>query len=123
MMSRKPKCPWLRLIPSGDYMNRAITIDLIKKEYTTDTMGQKISTEKTRTVFATLTSISRAEWTSYSQSGRQGLVPAYVATVFMGDYEGEAIAEYNGVKYGIYRTYERDDEQVELYLEKKAGYE
>lgn len=104
-------------------MNRAITIDLIKKEYTTDSMGQKISTEKTRTVFATLTSISRAEWTSYSQSGRQGLVPAYVATVFMGDYEGESIAEYDGVKYGIYRTYERDDEQVELYLEKKAGYE
>lgn len=104
-------------------MNRAITIDLIKKEYTTDSMGQKISTEKTRTVFATLTSISRAEWVSYSQSGRQGLVPAYVATVFMGDYEGESIAEYDGVKYGIYRTYERDDEQVELYLEKKAGYE
>ena len=86
-------------------------------------MGQKIATEKTATVFATLTSITRAEWTSYSQSGRQGLVPSYVAIVFMGDYNGEATAEYNGKRYGIYRTFERDDEQVELYLETKAGNE
>ena len=86
-------------------------------------MGQKVYTTKERTVFATLTSISRAEWVSYSQAGRQGLVPAYVATVFMGDYEGENECVYDGKTYGIYRTYERDDEQVELYLEKKAGLE
>ena len=104
-------------------MNKAITLDLITKTYTTDTMGQKIATEKTETVFATLQSISRAEWTSYSSTGRSGLVPAYMATVFMGDYNGQSIAEYNGERYGIYRTYERDDELVELYLEKKAGNE
>lgn len=104
-------------------MNKSVTLDLISKTYTTDSMGQKIATEKTATVYATLTSISRAEWVSYAQSGRQGLVPSYVATVFMGDYNGESTAEYNGKRYGIYRTYERDDEQVELYLEKKAGNE
>lgn len=104
-------------------MNKSVTIDLISKTYTTDSMGQKVATEKATTVFATLTSISRAEWVSYSQSGRQGLVPSYVASVFMGDYNGESVAEYDGKRYGIYRTYERDDEQVELYLEKKAGNE
>lgn len=104
-------------------MNKSVTIDLISKTYTTDSFGQKIATEKSETVYATLTSISRAEWTSYAQSGRQGLVPSYVATVFFGDYHGESIAEYEGMRYGIYRTYERDDEQVELYLEKKAGNE
>lgn len=104
-------------------MNKSVTINLLTKTYTTDDMGQKIYTTKQRTVFATLTSISRAEWTSYSQTGRQGLVPAYVATIFMGDYEGESQCVYNGQTYGIYRTYERDDEQVELYLEKKAGIE
>lgn len=86
-------------------------------------MGQRKAVEKSTTVFATLTSISRAEWVSYAQSGRQGLVPSYVASVFMGDYNGEDTAEYDGKRYGIYRTYERDDEQVELYLEKKAGNE
>lgn len=104
-------------------MNRAIVLNLISSEYETDDIGQKVATEKSKEVFATLTSITRAEWVSYSQSGRQGLVPAYVASVFMGDYEGEMIAEHDGIRYGIYRTYERDDEQVELYLEKKAGYE
>lgn len=104
-------------------MNKSVTIDLQKKTYTTDEMGQSIYTMQRKTVFATITSISRAEWVSYSQTGRQGLVPAYVATVFMGDYEGENECVYNGQTYGIYRTYERDDEQVELYLEKKAGFE
>lgn len=104
-------------------MNRASTIDLLKKTYTTDDMGQKLYTTESKTVYATITSISRAEWVSYSQTGRQGLVPAYVATVFFGDYEGENECVYDGQTYGIYRTYERDDEQVELYLEKKAGYE
>ncbi len=102
-------------------MNRSVTIDLIGKTYTVDDMGQRIPTPSSKTVFATLTSISRAEWTSYSQSGRQGLIPAYVATVFFGDYSGESEAVYDGNTYGIYRTYERDDEQIELYLEKKAG--
>ena len=104
-------------------MNKSVTIDLITRTYTTDAMGQRISTSQTTTVFATLTSISRAEWVSYSQTGRQGLVPAYVATVFMGDYNGESECVYDGKTYGIYRTYERGEEQVELYLEKKAGLE
>lgn len=102
-------------------MNKAITLDLIAKEYTIDQMGQRIATEKSTTVYATLQSVSRAEWTSYSATGRNGLVPAYVALVFNGDYSGETIAEYDGTRYGIYRTYERDDEIVELYMEKKAG--
>ena len=104
-------------------MNKAITIKLLTKTYTTDSMGQRTYTTTEKEVFATLSSISRAEWTSYSQSGRQGLVPAYVASVFFGDYNGENECVYDGQTYGIYRTYQRDDEQVELYLEKKAGYE
>lgn len=104
-------------------MNKAITIKLLTKTYTTDSMGQRTYTTIEKEVFATLSSISRAEWTSYSQSGRQGLVPAYVASVFFGDYNGENECVYEGQIYGIYRTYQRDDEQVELYLEKKAGYE
>lgn len=104
-------------------MNKSVTIDLLKKTYTTDAMGQSVYVTQSKTVFATITSISRAEWVSYSQTGRQGLVPAYVASVFFGDYEGESECIYEGKTYGIYRTYERDDEQVELYLEKKAGLE
>jgi hypothetical protein len=104
-------------------MNKSITLDLLTKKYTVDDLGQRTYTTTTKTVYATLTSVSRAEWVSYSQTGRQGLVPVYVATVFFGDYEGESEAVIDGQTYGIYRTYERDDEQTELYLEKKAGIE
>lgn len=104
-------------------MNRAITIDLITRKYTTDSMGQKVYTETKNTVYATLSSISRQEWASYASTGRQGLVPAYTVTTFFGNYNGESLVDIDGVRYGIYRTYERDDEQVELYLEKKAGNE
>ena len=104
-------------------MNKATTIDLISKTYTIDAMGQRKATEKSTTVLATVSSISRAEWTAYMTTGRSGLVPAYTVTVYFGDYNGETIAEYEGERFGIYRTYERDDEQVELYLEKKAGNE
>lgn len=100
-------------------MNRAITIDLIKQSYTTDAMGQSVVEETSKTVFATLSSISRQEWTSYMSTGRQGLVPAYQVSLFMGDYSGESVAVLDGVRYSIYRVYERDDEQVELYLEKR----
>ena len=104
-------------------MNKSTTVKLITKTYSTDVMGQRTYTTTENEVFATITSITRAEWVSYSQTGRQGLVPAYVALVFMGDYNGENECVYDGNTYGIYRTYERDDEFVELYLEKKAGYE
>lgn len=47
--------------------------------------------------------------------------PEYRATMFSPDYNGEQIAELDGVRYGIYRTYLGRNETVELYLEKKAG--
>ena len=35
-------------------------------------------------------------------------------------YMGEKIVEYNGMRYGIYRTYIAGDD-IELYLEEKGG--
>lgn len=41
--------------------------------------------------------------------------------MFVYDYNGERIAELDGVRYGIYRTYLAQNEFIELYLERKAG--
>lgn len=41
--------------------------------------------------------------------------------MFTYDYQGEEIAEINGDRYGIYRTYFATTDTIELYLEKKAG--
>lgn len=41
--------------------------------------------------------------------------------MFFGDYQGEKTVEYNGVTYGIYRTYLGRNDTIELYAERKGG--
>ena len=41
--------------------------------------------------------------------------------MFSPDYNGAKEVEFDGKRYGIYRTYLRQDELLELYLERKTG--
>ena len=41
--------------------------------------------------------------------------------MFGGDYEGEKTLEMDGKQYGIYRTYQTLNDDLELYLEWKVG--
>lgn len=99
-------------------MDRSNPIKLISKSYTTDSIGQKVAIETSRTVFCALRSVSRQEW---KDAGEMGFKPSLQATMFSYDYEGEEIAEVNGERYGIYRTYFSTTDTIELYLEQKAG--
>ena len=63
-------------------------------------------------------SVTRSE---FFDAGRNGLNPEFVFRVFFADYEGESILEYNGNRYGIYRTYNNASDEVELYAERKGG--
>ena len=99
-------------------MDRSTPIDLIAVTYSTDDIGQKTENETTRTVYCNLRSVTRQEW---KDAGERGFKPALQATMFGYDYEGELIAEVNGQRYGIYRTYFTTNDQIELYLEQKAG--
>lgn len=90
--------------------------------------------ETRRQVFAKVNSVTRSE---FFQGGRNGLNPQLVFSVFQGDYNGERIIEYQGVRYGVYRTYlgskntyvgpntssrqELQSDYIELYVEKKVG--
>lgn len=99
-------------------MDRSNVITLISKSYTQDEIGQQIPVETSRMVFCDLRSVSRSEWAA---AGQLGLKADLVATMFLPDYNGEELAEFAGVRYGVYRTYHGRDETVELYLERKAG--
>lgn len=99
-------------------MDRSAKLTLVSVTYTVDSIGQHIPQETTRDVFCNVQSVSRAE---YFAGGQAGLNPSYVATMFRYDYEGEEIAILDGKRYSVYRTYVRQDEQVELYLERKVG--
>lgn len=101
-------------------MDRSRVLSLISASYTADEIGQRVAVESTRNVFCNVQSVSRAE---FYAGGEAGLRPSYVATVFRYDYEGEQVAELDGVRYSIYRTYVRQDELVELYLEPRKGTE
>lgn len=100
-------------------MDRADVITLIPVTYAKNAAGVMKSTEGTpREVLCTVESVSRAE---FFEGGRNGLNPEYVFKVFFADYEDERIVEYNGKRYGIYRTYYGKNDTVELYAERKGG--
>lgn len=99
-------------------MDRVAEIKLISRTYEADAIGQQVPVESEKTVFCKIGSISRAEW---FDAGRSGLKPSYRVTVFSPDYNGEQVVEIHGKRYGVYRTYLADGEQIELYLEEKVG--
>lgn len=91
---------------------------LYQTTYTENDAGIQIPTNTKKEVFCQKRSVSRNE---FFNAGRNGLNPAYVFTVFKGDYEGETICEYDGLTYSIYRTYETNDDYMELYVQRKGG--
>ena len=99
-------------------MDQTVTIKLIAQTTTYDAIRQAVHTETEREVYAQLRSITRAEW---FEAGRNGLRPdiAFVMMVF--DYHGEEIIEWNGRRYGVYRTFIGRNDTIELYCEKQGG--
>ena len=94
-------------------------IYLISQAYSQDDIGQVIASESKNEVWASLQSITRAEW---ADAGQNGLQPQFVAVTPIVNYNGESIAEINGKRSGIYRTYfSPDSDSIELYLERKVG--
>lgn len=77
-----------------------------------------VAQEVARTLFCSVSSISMAEM---YEAGNAGLKPEYRITIFEPDYDGEQIAELDGVRYAIYRTWRGTNDTLELYVERKAG--
>lgn len=101
-------------------MDRSKVIYLISRTYEKNIYGVLQPIETRKKVFAQVDSVTSSEW---FEGGRNGLNPEYRFTIFVGDYGGEEIAEYNGNRYAIYRTYIGRNEMIELYVEKNKGVE
>lgn len=100
-------------------MDRTVLITLLNEKTSYNANLQPVTEFTSRKeVYAQMRSISRAEW---FEAGRNGLKPdiCFVTNCF--DYSGETMLEYNGIRYGIYRTYFGRNDSVELYCEKKGG--
>ena len=92
---------------------------LLATEYEVDALGQKVPKETKREVFCRVQNVSQTE---FFEAGRLGFKPELKATLAASqDYQGEALAEYDGDRYAIYRTYKTDYDEMELYLRRETG--
>ena len=92
-------------------------VTLIAQTVSTDQYGNETYTDSKKQVFCEVDSITQTE---FYQAANTELNPEYKFTIFFGDYSGQPIVIYNGVRYAIYRTYRADD-NLELYVERKIG--
>lgn len=94
-------------------------IYLIGETWSTDSIGQPISSPTRRQVLATIRSASRTEWVS---AGQNSIRADIVAAIPIVDYNNERICEIDGRRRGIYRTYMvEESDEIELYIEEEAG--
>ena len=100
-------------------MANSTVILVSRKSAQTDQIGNTISAEATREVFADILSVGANE---FFRAGQKGLTPAFLIKVFFGDYEGEEFVRFDGITYTVYRTYFNEAEDVvEQYLSRKAA--
>lgn len=99
-------------------MDRSEVLTLISKTFTTDTMGQKVAVETSKTVYCEIDSVTMSE---FYEAGKAGLKAEFRATMNREEYSGEELCALNTVRYGIYRTYMTKNGKIELYLERKTG--
>ena len=99
-------------------MDRSRQLSLIQITYSTDSIGQRVASETEKLVFCNVRSVTRAEWV---EAGNRGFKPEYQVTMFAPDYSGEGIAKLDGIRYSVYRTYIKQNEEIELYLERRPG--
>lgn len=97
-------------------MKQYNSANLISVTYTNDGYGKKVPTETLTSVLVTIESVGRAEFFSAFQ---QDMKSEYKVKMFAGDYNGQTMIEINSIRYDIYRTYEDDKNNMELYLTKK----
>ena len=90
-------------------MNEVLT--LIKQTQGVDDYGDPVITETTREVFAKLGSIGQKEFYQAHAVGLQPEVKFVLADYL--DYEGETLAEHDGRRYRVLRTY-RKGQELEL---------
>lgn len=91
---------------------------LITKTMTQDALGYPVATEAEYETFCSVDSITRAE---FFNAGKAGITPELVFRVNAVEYSGQELIEYDGKRYGIYRTYKDDSDMIELYAEYKSG--
>jgi len=99
-------------------MDRSTPIYLVTLTREQNSIGEWVSTEQIRRVYANVSSVSASEYFNASQIG---LNPEIRFTMFAPDYDGELIVELNGIRFSVYRIYRATTDKLELYAQREAG--
>lgn len=99
-------------------MEKIGTMFLIKTEYTLDAYGVKRKTETKRKLRCAISSVYGYE---SSDARVRGIKAEKRLIIRATEYHDEEVLEYKDVRYSIYRTFLRDDERIELYVQRDVG--
>ena len=99
-------------------MTKVNEISLLTETTTTDSIGNPVTSTTEVKLIAEVRSISQSEFMNARQTG---ITPSYTFRIYAFGYQGQKLLKYNGQIYSVYRTYEPDDNYIELYTEVKAG--
>jgi len=86
-------------------------IKLIGVTYDQNDPGDPIEVKTEREVFAEKKSVRQSE---FYQAAATGLKPELTFIIWTREYNDESKLSYNSKEYSIIRTFERDDERIEL---------
>ncbi|MBP5311744.1 MAG: phage head-tail adapter protein [Clostridia bacterium] len=89
----------------------------------TDEMAQPIKTRIETPILAIDVPVSRSD---YYQAGQNGILPEFEFLINPAEYNGEEEAEIedrngNPISLKIYRTYDRNPDQLEIYCHRASG--
>jgi SPP1 family predicted phage head-tail adaptor len=90
-------------------------LTLIGETYTEDEIGNQIPVETETVILCGLKSVSRSEFYNAAVSD---LKPERVFMIHPYEYNGEKKVEFEGERYRVIRTYQKDTEEMELIVEK-----
>lgn len=99
-------------------MDKIVKVTLIKQQETISSIGEPIITEVSVPVWGKLSSITREEWFSAYKADFNA---RHRVRIYDFEYHNEPVAEVNGQRYSIYRTYYSGGDTIELYLGEKGG--
>jgi SPP1 family predicted phage head-tail adaptor len=99
-------------------MRRDSVIYLIHVTYGENSIGDSIENIEKRQTFAKKKSIRQSE---FYQAASTGLKPELTFEIWLREYNGESKLEYNGKQYNIIRTFEKNNEDLELICEGLVG--
>lgn len=84
----------------------------------TDESSNAVFDIKKRGVFCCKKNISQTE---FYHAGQLGLEAKYKFETFRENYNGERRLVYRDKEYAVYRTYETDNDMIEIYAAEKEG--